>query len=148
MSSVFAFYPTTMGATLSPTGAEVVFLDQDPTFGEYTPQKGQKRGSVIPTLGGVQVQDFGIQVQDGRILISDEKVPGAQATLDALQAMYAAQDTDWYFTDATRCWKVRFQPGGFSWWLDEFWRAKKMFGDTSKDVYSYQIELVILEETI
>lgn len=148
MSSVFAFYPTTMEPTLTPTGGEVVFLDQDPTFGEYAAQKGQKRGSVISTLGGVQVQDFGVQVQDGRILVSDEKVPGALSTLEALQALYEAQDTDWYFTDGTRCWKVRFQPGGFSWWLNEYWRRKKMLGVTTKDVYSYQIELVILEETI
>jgi hypothetical protein len=71
------------------------------------------RGSVIPTLGGVVVQDFGVQIQDQRITFSDEAAL-SEITKEALKTLYEVSSGEYYFTDGYDCWLVQFaRPNGF-----------------------------------
>lgn len=103
-------------------------------------QAPEGRGSVIVTLGGIVVQDFGIptDLAGGRIFLEDGPVLSA-ATKAALDTAYAAVDTSWYFTDGVNYYKVKFSrnPSGFHSWLNY------ILHNAGMTVYSYQLELII-----
>jgi len=116
----FTIFSIELGPSLAPGVqggyATLVVLDRDPIVtGKYDDHAGTTvRGSVIPTLGGVVVQDFGVQIQDQRISFSDEAAL-SKATIDALRAAYEVSSGLYYFTDGYDCWKVRFsRPDGFA----------------------------------
>lgn len=142
----FALYsteavPTTTPASLSPTPAIFVTLDQDPLFGTYEPEAGQMgRGSQNQTLGGVVVQDFGVCLQDQRIKIAEDNAL-SQATVDALRSASATAGGEYFFTDGYEVWKVAFlRPGGFRAWRNMLYAANGV------TIYSYEINFVVLEE--
>lgn len=142
----FALYsteavPTTTPASLSPTPAIFVALDQNPLFGVYEPEAGQMgRGSQTQTLGGVVVQDFGVYLQDQRIKIADDNAL-SQATVDALRSVSAIPGGTYFFTDGYEVWRVAFmRPGGFRAWRN------MLFAANGITIYSYEMNLIILEE--
>lgn len=144
----FAFYSTDIDPTVDPAGADpapatLVILDQAPTFGEYEEPGGSRvRGCVIPTLGGVQVQDFGVYEADGRIRIAEEKALYGP-TVSALHDLHEAAGAEYYFTDGFSVWRVKFaRPNGFAAWKNLFWRQHGV------EVYSYEINLVVLAREI
>ena len=101
----FAIFSTELGPMIDPideydTLVDYVLFDSDPiATGSYDPNAGSTvRGSVIPTLGGTVVQDFGPQIKDQRIEISDEAILSKE-TIDAIQAMYETASGQYYFTD-------------------------------------------------
>lgn len=144
----FAFYSTDIDPTVDPQSADpvpatLVVLDQPPIFGEYEEPGGTRvRGSVHPTLGGVQVQDFGAVVTDGRIRIAESDALEPD-TVAALQALNASAGTDYYFTDGFSVWKVMFsRPNGFTAFKNLFWAQH------GKQIYSYEINLVVLAKEV
>jgi hypothetical protein len=144
----FAFYSTDITPTVDPQSADpapatLVVLDQPPIFGEYEEPGGKRvRGSVHPTLGGVQVQDFGTQVMDGRIRMAESDALEAD-TVAAIQTLNEADGTQYYFTDGFSVWKVRFsRPNGFTAWKNLFWAQH------AKLIYSYEINLVVLAKEV
>ena len=143
----FAFYSTDIAATTDPANADpapatLVVFDQPPIFGEYEEPGGSRvRGSVIPTLGGVQVQDFGAHVTDGRIRIAEQNAL-YEATVSALHTIHQA-GAEYFFTDGFNVWRVKFsRPNGFMAWKNLFWKQHGIA------VYSYEINLVVLAEEI
>lgn len=113
MPGKFRIYSTDISATLDPDNAvpapaTLIIFDQDPLFGTYNPAgTGQDRGSVLPTLGGSVVQDFGIVQSDDRIIFSDTDALSS-ATVAAMQTVYEGVGQQWYFIDGYECWKVQF----------------------------------------
>ena len=63
-------------------------------------------------------------------------------TKEALETMYAAVDTDWYFTNGIDLYKVRFsrKPAGLKVYRNLLW---SQFGHT---YYSYEIELIVVSQ--
>lgn len=142
----FAFYstdidPTTDPANAVPAPVTLVVLDQPPVFGDYDFEAGDiGRGSVIPTLGGQVIQDFGVYDVDGRIVFSDTDALSA-GIADDLRALWAAVDGEYYFTDGYGIWKVRFaRPDGFK------ARRNLLWAYHGEDVFSYEIALIVLEK--
>lgn len=143
----FALFSTELGPTLTPEVDEYDSLvhcfvfPQDPIGkGSYDPHVGTTvRGSVIPTLGGVIVQDFGPQIQDQRISFSDE----AALTLtdkNALIVLYELASLELYFTDGYDCWLVKFaRPDGFRYVRNLITSHHGMAR------FDYEINLVVLE---
>jgi len=86
---------------------------QDPVNGEYNPRyQWPRRGSILPCLSGVQIQDMGLDMQDRKILIRDNYAL-KQSHVDALQAKYEQKGAEWYFTDGVYTFRVviwDFQP--------------------------------------
>ncbi|MFA5394417.1 MAG: hypothetical protein WC346_00175 [Methanogenium sp.] len=116
----FAFFSTELGPSIDPDEydgfASLVFLDRDPIYtGSYDPHAGTTmRGSIIPTLGGVVIQDFGVMEQDQRITISDEAAI-SKTTVDELVALYEVSSAEYYFTDGYDCFKIQFaRPDGLA----------------------------------
>ena len=116
----FVIFSTELGPDIDPwdeydSYATIIRLDRDPiATGKYDDHAGTTvRGSGIPTLGGVVVQDFGLQIMDQRISFSDEAAL-TKTTIDALRAAYETSSGEYYFTDGYDCWKVQFvRPNGF-----------------------------------
>ena len=142
----FAFYSTEIDATVDPANADpapatLVVLDEPPIFGDYDFEAGDiGRGSVIPTLGGQVIQDFGVYEEDGRITFSDTDALSA-ATVSALRALWETVDGEYYFTDGFGIWKVRFaRPNGFK------ARRNLQWANHGEDVYSYEISLIVVED--
>ena len=119
----FTFFSTELGPMLGPFDEydeydelENLFIfENDPIAkGTYNPHAGTTvRGSVIPTLGGVVVQDFGPEIMDQRISFSDEAALSKSA-IDDLIALYELTSKELYFTDGYDCWLVQFsRPNGF-----------------------------------
>lgn len=144
----FAFYsteidPTTDPQSANPAPATLAVFDQPPIFGEYEEPGGTRvRGSVHPTLGGVQVQDFGTYVTDGRIRIAESDALEA-AGVAVIQTLNESAGTQYYFTDGFSVWRVLFsRPNGFTAFKNLFWAQH------NKLIYSYEINLVILAKEI
>jgi hypothetical protein len=144
----FAFYstdiqPTTDPANASPAPATLVVLDQPPIFGTYDFDAGEVgRGSVIQTLGGVVVQDFGVIAGDGRISFSESDALSAE-TVAALKAIHDIIDGEYFFTDGFRIWRVRFaRPNGFKYRKNLFWAQH------GHEIYSYEINLIVVAELV
>lgn len=146
----FAFYstditPTTDPANANPAPATLVVLDQPPILlgGEYNFDAGETgRGSVIQTLGGVVVQDFGVIEGDGRISFSEFDALSA-STVAGLKTIHETVDGEYYFTDGFRVWKVRFmRPNGFKARLNLFWAQH------DESIYSYEIKLIVISQEI
>lgn len=150
----FAFYsteiqPTVSPATASPAPATLVVLDQPPIFGTYDFDAGEVgRGSVIPTLGGNVIQDFGVIEGDGRISFSETDALTTE-TVNALKAIHRVVDGEYFFTDGFQIWRVRFaRPNGF--------KARKnllmaQYSDEQGypgDRYSYEINLIVVAELV
>ena len=120
MPSKFVIFSTELGPMLDPQTEEtepssMVVFDRDPiATGSYDPYAGATmRGSVIPTLGGVVIQDFGPQIKDQRITFSDEAAL-QKATVDDLVTLEAISGWEGYFTDGYDCFLVQFaRPLGF-----------------------------------
>jgi len=139
----FAIFSTELGPAIDPDEYDnytyCVHLDRDPiATGSYDPHAGSTvRGSVIPTLGGVVVQDFGPQIQDQRITFSDEACL-SQGTITSLITLYELASTELYFTDGYDCWLVQFaRPNGFVYrrnLITSFYNVAK---------YDYEITLVV-----
>ena len=116
----FAIFSTELGPMLDVTDeydslVHCFIFGTDPIGkGNYDPHVGTtKRGSIIATLGGVIVQDFGDQIQDQRITFTDDSAL-TLADVTALQTIYSLASTELYFTDGYDCWKVQFAlPNGF-----------------------------------
>lgn len=145
----FAFYstdinPTTDPANAVPAPATLVVLDQDPVIsGQYDMAGGDVgRGSVIRTLGGNVIQDFGVVDGDRRIFFSDNDALD-QDTVNALKALHETVDGEYYFTDGYEVWKVRFaRPNGFKYRKNLFWAAEGL------NIYSYEINLIVVESDV
>jgi hypothetical protein len=117
----------------------MVVFDRDPiATGSYNPHAGSTvRGSVIPTLGGVVIQDFGVQIQDQRIAISDEAAM-TKTTIDALIALYQTTSGSYYFTDGYSCWEVQFaRPDGL------VYRRNLLTSFFNTARFDYEINLVV-----
>jgi len=144
MASKFVIFSTELGPMLDPQNSitpldDMVVLDKDPIVtGDYDHFAGSvMRGSVIPTLGGVVIQDFGSQIQDQRITFSDEAAI-SQATVDALVALEAVASGEYYFTDGYDCWKVQFaRPLGF------IYRRNLVSSFFNVARFDYEINLVV-----
>lgn len=117
----FAIFSTERGisidpASLSPAPATLIVFDRDPiATGNYDPHAGSlMRGSVIPVLDGVVIQNFGYNIEDQRINISDEAAL-TLTTINAIKTLYTGTPTTArYFTDGYDCYKVVFSlPDGF-----------------------------------
>jgi len=141
----FAFYSTDIDPTTDPANADpapetLVVLDQVPILGDahydlMAVETG--RGSVIPTLGGVVIQDFGVVDGDQRISFSDSDALGAETVAD-LRTIHETVDGEYFFTDGYDIWRVRFaRPGGFRYRRNLFWAAH------GKAIYSYEINLIV-----
>ena len=149
MPDKFRIYSTEITPTLDPDNAEPapitnIALDQDPHHGVYEQStSSEDRGSVITTLGGVVIQDFGVNVKDEVISFSDEMAL-TQATITALNSAYEIIDGQWYFTDGYECWKVQFSrvPRGF-----ESWRSL-IFSENDFHTFSYSINLIVVSKEI
>ncbi|WP_320043183.1 hypothetical protein [uncultured Desulfobacter sp.] len=149
MASKFRIYSTEVSATVDPDNAAItpgtlIAFDQDPLFGEYDPDGSeQDRGTVIRTLGGVVVQDFGVVEQDGEITLSDTDALEA-GTVMALKTAYAVVDGQYYFTDGYECWKVQFSrnPRG----LKTFRNILAAYHGTH--LFSYEIRLQVISKEI
>jgi hypothetical protein len=145
--SKFALFSTELGASLDPQEAfnpapsVLIVFDTDPIGkGTYDPFAGNTmRGSVIPTLGGVVVQDFGEQIQDQRITISDE----AAFSILTNQAFIAASQISngqFYFTDGYDCFLVKFaRPRGY---ISRRNLISSHYGMTR---FNYEMNFVVLE---
>jgi hypothetical protein len=145
------FYSTEIAATLtpetaSPAPATLVVIDQPPILGdaEYNDLAGDiGRGSVIQTLGGVVIQDFGVVEGDGHIQFSDTDAYIDSDVIDDLKALHETVDGEYYFTDGFNVWKVRFaRPNGF------VARKNLLWAQHGEYVYSYSFDLIIIEKTI
>lgn len=144
----FAFYsteiqPTVSPATASPAPATLVVLDQPPIFGTYDFDAGEVgRGSVIPTLGGNVIQDFGVIEGDGRISFSETDALTTE-TVNALKAIHRVVDGEYFFTDGFQIWRVRFaRPNGFKARKNLFWAQH------GESIYSYEVNLIIVAELV
>jgi len=140
----FAIFSIELGPSLDPKSLPIeptstVVFDRDPIItGSYDPHAGSTvRGSVIPTLGGVVIQDFGPQIQDQRISFSDEAAV-CLATITALTALYELSSTELYFTDGYDCWLVQFsRPDGF------VYRRNLISSHFNVARFDYEINLVV-----
>lgn len=150
MPGKFRIYSTDIAATLDPDSADpapatLIVFDQDPLHdAEYNPEgSAQDRGSVIRTLGGVVIQDFGVVVQDGVITFSDTAAL-AQATVTALQTAYETIDGQWYFMNGYECWKVQFSrnPKGF-----KSWRNLR-YSYNNYHIFSYEMRLLVISKEL
>jgi hypothetical protein len=108
--------------------------------GTYDPSAGSTvRGSVIPTLGGVVVQDFGPQIMDQRISFSDEAAIDTEDK-EALTVLHDLSSLELYFTDGYDCWKVQFsRPNGF------VYKRNLISSHFSMARFDYAINLVVLD---
>uniref|UniRef100_A0A6M3J6N5 Uncharacterized protein n=1 Tax=viral metagenome TaxID=1070528 RepID=A0A6M3J6N5_9ZZZZ len=136
----FSFYSTDIDPTNDPVNASpspsiLVTLNRDPLTGTYDPQAGDShRGSVIPTLGGVIIQEYTANIKDQRIKISDTDAL-TQENINTLRTVAASGE--WYFTDGYDIWKVQFsKPRGF------VYRRNILIAHSGKTIYDYEIELV------
>jgi len=139
----FAFYSIDIEPTTDPAGADpapstLVVLDQPPIFGDYNLHGGEVgRGTVIATMGGAVVQDFGVFSADERISFSEADALSPD-TVDALKAIHETVDGEYCFTDGFDIWQVKFvRPGGFKYWRNLFWAHH------GTDIFSYEINLVV-----
>jgi hypothetical protein len=144
----FAFYsteiqPTVSPATASPAPATLVVLDQPPLFGSYDFDAGETgRGSVVQTLGGAVIQDFGVVVEDGRISFSESDALSAE-TVAGLKTIHEVIDGEYFFTDGFQIWRVRFaRPNGFKARKNLFWAQH------GEEIYSYEITLIVVAELV
>lgn len=149
MPDKFRIYSTEITATLDPDNAvplpaTLIVFDHDPIHANYNPVgSAQDRGSVIRTLGGVVIQDFGVNVKDETITFSEASAI-SQSVVTALKTAYETVDGQWYFTDGYECWKVQFSrlPRGF-----KAWRSL-LFSYHSHHVFSYEIHLIVISKDI
>jgi len=149
MPDKFRIYSTEIVATLdpdnaSPLPATLIVFDQDPIHGSYNPVgSGQDRGSVIRTLGGAVIQDFGAKIKDETISFSEVNALSA-SVVAALKTAYETVNGQWFFTDGYECWKVQFSrsPRGF-----RAWRSL-LFSYHAQHVFSYEIQLLVISKEI
>lgn len=142
--SKFVIFSTELGPSLDPQSSTVphtyqVVFDTDPIAkGDYDPHAGSTvRGSVIATLGGVVVQDFGPQMQDQRIRISDDTAM-KEDTVTSLSSLYIMASTEHYFTDGYDCWLVEFaRPDGF------IYRRNLISSFYGQPMFDYEINLIV-----
>jgi len=146
MSSKFVIFSIELGPTTDPQSLQtelehMVVLDRDPiATGKYDPYAGSvMRGSVIPTLGGVVIQDFGTQIMDQRIVISDEAAI-SKDTVDSLIEIEALTSGQYYFTDGYDCWLVQFsRPAGF------VYRRNLISSYFGVARFDYEITLIVMD---
>lgn len=145
MAKRYAIFPTALAPTTAPDPAEagVIYLDRDPSFGTESYSRATLRGSVIPTLGGNQVQHMAAVVSDGRLKIEDAGVAGSFATVQALATALNTPGAEFFFTDGFNVWRVTGAPGGACTW-DKL-RAWQIRG---AEVYDYALSLIVLEEVL
>jgi hypothetical protein len=148
MRNKFVIFSIELGPSLDPQSLEIplekmVVFDKDPidaggSSASYKPYSGSTtRGSVIPTLGGVIIQDFGSQIMDQRIIFSDTAAI-SKATVDALVALEAISGREYYFTDGYDCFKVQFaRPLGF------VYQRNLITSFYNKALFDYTINLVV-----
>lgn len=149
MPDKFRIYSTEITPTLDPDNASPlpatnIVFDQDPFYGAYEhASTANDRGSVIKTLGGAVIQDFGVNIADEVIAFSDVDAL-TQATVTALLAAYVIVDEQWYFTDGYGCWEVQFSrnPRGFDSWRN------LIFSEHTFHTFSYAINLLVLSKEI
>lgn len=142
--SKFAIFTTELGPSLDPVNMDtqpetIVVFDRDPiATGEYDPQAGSiMRGSVIPTLGGVVIQDFGAQIMDQRIRISDDAAM-SESIVESLYSLYILAAAVYYFTDGYDCFLVQFaRPNGF------IYRRNLISSFYNIPMFDYEINLVV-----
>lgn len=142
----FALFSTELGPMLDPVdeydNLEILFVfPSDPIGkGSYEPHAGTTvRGSVITTLGGVVVQDFGPQIQDQRISFADESVLTLE-DVTALISIHELSSRELYFTDGYDCWKVQFsRPDGL------VYKRNLITSHHGIARFDYSINLVVLD---
>lgn len=139
----FALFSTEMGPMLSPSvddNLEKLFIfKNDPVGkGSYDPHVGTTaRGSVITTLGGVVIQDFGPQIKDQRIVFSDEDALTYTEAM-SLYDLYLLLSRELYFTDGYDCFLVQFsRPDGY------VYRRNLVTSHFNVARYSYTIKLIV-----
>ncbi len=126
---------------------DVTEFYQDPVGGIYNSRyEWERRGSILPCLSGVQVQDFGFDMQDRKIFISDQYAL-KQSHVDALWAKCSQRNAEWYFTDGVHVfkvvfWKFFYEPKG------SLWFKGLQLAQPPADRYtwySYEITLLVRE---
>lgn len=142
----FAIFSTELGPKLKPTltdGLQKIFIfRKDPIVtGKYDPHAGTTvRGSVIPTFGGVVVQDFGPQIMDQRIAFSDESAIDETDKTNIL-SLYNLTSRELYFTDGYDCFLVQFsRPDGFIYRRN---LASSYFGIP---LFDYEIKFIVKKQ--
>lgn len=149
MISRFRLYSTEISATVNPDSASpqpgtLIVFDQDPFYGNYNPDgAGQDRGSIIRTLGGTIIQDFGVVASDGIITLSDTNALST-STVTSLRSAYQTIDAQFYFTDGYECWKVQFSrnPKG----LKTFRNIHAAYHNIT--LFSYEITFLVISKEI
>lgn len=151
MAINFAIYASgevlpTLTPGLSISGEAVFFVDlkQDPLTGTYDINSEQMgRGSRIPTIGGVVLQDFGVLECDRVIRLEAENTAITSGEILKLQQAYEVVNGKYYFTDGQNCWQVQFaKPGGFKYSQN----MQAMF--YGKDLFVYTMTLNVVSKEI
>jgi hypothetical protein len=145
MPASFYIYSLDANPVTSPlTATTHVKLDDPPYVGDYdTEGDGDDRGSVHQTLGGIVVQDFGVMECDRRIRIAGEDVL-TSSTKSALETLYVAVNTEYYFGDGYEVWKVQFSrsPKGL-----KTWRNLK-YSHVGHPYWTYEINLIVKDKVV
>lgn len=144
MATEFWIYSTDASPESNPATASIkVQLDDPPILnGEYDNfGDAEARGSVHRTFGGIVVQDFGILDTDRTIRITGTDAL-SQATVDALQSMYAAVATQYYFSDGYERFLVQFsrKPAGLRYWRN------LGYAHNGRPYFTYEINLIVLDK--
>ena len=129
----------------------------NPQESEYDPTyEWNGRGADVPTLGGHVYHDYGLVESDRKIRITGSYLDAT--TMAALEAKYAATNTEYYFSArkvdavADTIWKVRFrrQPRGFTCELDApvfmIGRALSQPVPTGYERYKYEMVLLVVSK--
>jgi hypothetical protein len=148
MPGKFCIYSTDITPSLEPYNEDplpstLIRLDRDPIVeGEYEVSEGvHSRGSVNPTLGGVQVQSFNTFEEDSTIRISDDDAIGG-TTKDKLRTAYYGSG-EYYFTDGYDCWKVAFRKDA-----PITLRRNLAAAHFNLEIFSYEVNLQVLSKEI
>lgn len=153
MSTRFRLYsididPTLTPDTAVPAPATLIAWDHDPIENGIDEAEPDGRGSITETGScGTVFQDFGVPEAGGTLTVAGDASEGewlTPETVASFRAAYRAVNTEYYFTDGIRCWKVRWQrkPAGFHVWMNQFWAEHGV-----KD-YSYEFVFVVVKLVI
>lgn len=146
MPGKFCIYSTDIAPTTEPYNSSpstLIRFDRDPIVeGTYEVEEGVfARGSVNPTLGGANTQNFGSYDTDTAIRISDSDAL-SESTRNALRTAYTGSG-EYFFTDGYECWRVIFKK-------DRPIRLRRnlALAHFGRNVFSYEINLQALVKEI
>lgn len=145
----FYLYSTDASPNVDPYTASSYIVFPQPAWNagpfdsSFVVEPPNGRGEIIETLGGIVVQDLGVPTNlvGGRIKFSDKDALD-QETKDALDLLYGATGVQYYFFNGKEIYKVAFSrsPAGLKTYRN------LLYAQNNLTYYSYEIELVILEQ--